>query len=113
MSQGRHHNTPTSTNRVTERPGEPQPDVADDADEAPTAPHLEVTEAFLSKIPVVILSREDLNAADLDNRDYFLISLMDAMTTIENLLDISGMPSEEALALLAGLERRGIISLAG
>ncbi|MGO9000281.1 MAG: hypothetical protein ACLQVI_43700 [Polyangiaceae bacterium] len=71
---------------------------------------MEVTAAFLAKTPRVVVAPEELNAADLDHRDYFLISLMDGVTTVENILDISGMPSGEALALLSGLERRGIIS---
>ena len=70
-----------------------------------------VTVALLSRVPRVILSREELNAADLDHRDYFLVSLLDSRTTIEELFDICGMPSEEALALLEGLARRGVISL--
>ena len=73
--------------------------------------HVEVTGAFLAQVPRVILSREELNAADLDHRDYFLISLMDGHTTVENVLDISGMPPEEALALLESLVRRGIIEV--
>jgi hypothetical protein len=35
------------------------------------------------------------------------------MTTVENLLDICGMPGEEALALLDGLVRRGLVGMPG
>jgi hypothetical protein len=77
----------------------------------PTVRPVMVTVALLSRVPRVILSREELNAADLDHRDYFLVSLLDSRTTIEELFDICGMPSEEALALLEGLARRGVISL--
>ena len=78
-----------------------------------TIPQIEVTAPFLSKVPTLVLSRHELNVADLDHRDYFLVSLMDSGTTIETLLDISGMPSEEALALLDSLVRRGIVKLEG
>jgi hypothetical protein len=80
---------------------------------ARTIPHIETTGAFLAKVPTLVLSREELNVADLDHRDYFLVSLMDGNTTVENVLDISGMPSEEALALLESLIRRGILKLEG
>jgi hypothetical protein len=78
---------------------------------AATVRHVEVTGAFLRRVPRVILAREEVNASDLDHRDYFLLSLLDDRTTIEELLDICGMPTEEALALLEGLARRGVISL--
>jgi hypothetical protein len=78
-----------------------------------TVPHIEVSGPFLSKVPTLALSREELNVSDLDPRDYFLVSLMDSDTTVETLLDISGMPSEEALALIESLVRRGIIKLEG
>jgi hypothetical protein len=78
---------------------------------APTVRHVAVTRAFLAKVPRVILAREELNVADLDHREYFLIALMDETTTVENLLDISGMMDDEALALLDSLARRGIIEV--
>ncbi len=78
---------------------------------ATTIRPMAATGDFLAKVPRVILSREELNAADLDHRDYFLVSLLDDRTTVEELLDICGMPAEEALALLDGLARRGVIAL--
>jgi hypothetical protein len=77
---------------------------------APTVRQVEATGSFLSKRPRVVLSPIELNTADLDHRDYFLVSLLDSNTTVEELLDICGMPSEEALALLEGLARRGVIA---
>jgi hypothetical protein len=80
---------------------------------APTARQVVVTRAFLKMVPRVTLAREELNVAELDHRDYFLVSLMDGRTTLEELLDICGMPSEEALALIEGLVRRGIVLVDG
>ena len=87
----------------------PEAEDEEGAHGAPTVRHLEVTAAFMKMVPRVTLSREELNAADLDHREYFLVTRMDGATTVEDLLDICGMPSEEALALVEGLLRRGII----
>jgi len=104
MSHGRRTQSPPASRRVTERPGEQEMHAT------PTAPPVEVTEAFRATTPRVVLAPEELNASDLDHRDYFVISLLDGITTVDNVLDICGMPSDEAIALLRGLERRGIIS---
>jgi hypothetical protein len=80
---------------------------------APTARRIAATAPFFARVPKVVLSRAELNAADLDHREYFLISMLDGATTVENLLDICGMPAEEALALLDGLMGRGIIVFEG
>jgi hypothetical protein len=37
--------------------------------------------------------------------------MLDGATTIESLIDVCGMPTEEAIALLDGLVRRGILEL--
>ena len=52
-----------------------------------------------------------MNVSELDHREYFLLSLLDGTTTVGDLLDICGMPSDEALALLEGLIRRGILGV--
>jgi hypothetical protein len=80
--------------------------------DAPTARQRVVTREFLATIPHLAIPPEELHAAELDHREYFLISLLDGRTSIETLIDICGMPSEEALALLDGLVRRGILGLA-
>lgn len=46
---------------------------------------------------------------DLDPRAAFLLSRVDGMTSVEDLLDVSGMPRIEALRLLALLTRRGVL----
>jgi hypothetical protein len=72
---------------------------------------LEVTGAYLAAHPKVLLSPEELNASELDHREYFLISLLDGATSVEQVLDICGLPSEEALALLDALVRSGIVGI--
>jgi hypothetical protein len=83
--------------------------VDDEVDGSPTARQIVVTTEFLATVPRLAIPPEELHASELDHREYFLISLLDGMTTIENLIDICGMPSEEALALLNGLVGRGIL----
>jgi hypothetical protein len=80
-------------------------------DDAPTARQRVVTKEFLAMVPRLAIPPEEVHASELDHREYFLISLLDGVTTVENLIDICGMPSEEALALLDGLVRRGILGL--
>ncbi len=102
---GRGHKTPSplARPRVPER--EPESEVHGVA----AAGQGDLAAAFLSLVPRIVLSRAELNASDLDHREYFLLSMMDGATTVETILDICGMPSEEALGLLESLERRGII----
>ena len=110
---GRGEKRPSPSARSGEGPGAPERDRAPAVEGAPTTPQIEVAGPFLARVPTIALSRAELNAADLDHREYFLVSLMDAFTTVEMLLDICGMPAEEALTLLESLEQRGIISLEG
>jgi hypothetical protein len=114
MSHGRHETRSSGVDRAARSADSTTEELEDDeleAHGAPTARKLEVSDSYLSKIPKILLSPQEVNAADLDHREYFLLSLLDGMTSIENLLDICGMPSEEALALFDGLVRRGIVGL--
>jgi hypothetical protein len=83
----------------------------DEGHGAPTARQVTLADSYLTKVPYVALTQEEVHVADLDPREYFLLSLLDPITTVETLLDICGMPAEEALALLDGLVRRGIICI--
>ncbi len=91
LDGGRRSWTSTSTwsSRTTEPHG------------APTVRHVAVTDSFLSRVPKLLLSREEMNVAELDHRDYFLViahGLHD--DDREPPRHLRGMPSEEALALL-------------
>jgi hypothetical protein len=95
-----------------------RPRAADDAGEddeerngVRTARQIVITGQFLAATPRLCLPPEELHAAELDHREYFLISMLDGATTIESLIDVCGMPTEEAIALLDGLVRRGILEL--
>jgi hypothetical protein len=67
--------------------------------------------ALLSRIPVVLVDPVRLRATKLDGRAGFLVSLIDGVMSVESLLDVSGMPTDETVALLEDLRRRGIIAL--
>jgi hypothetical protein len=65
----------------------------------------------LGRIPVLIVGAERLRATKLDARAGFLLALIDGITSVEGMLDLSGMPAEETLDVLEDLRRRGIIAL--
>ncbi len=48
---------------------------------------------------------------DLDSRSAFLLSRMDGSTSADDLLDVSGMPRNEALRLLARLVVTGVVTM--
>jgi hypothetical protein len=62
-------------------------------------------------VPCLAVTFEDLTSRALDHRQGFLVSLADGASTIETLLDLCGMPEEEALALFADLVAQGILAL--
>lgn len=67
--------------------------------------------ATLGRIPILLVGAERLLATRLDARAGFLVALIDGVTSVEALLDLSGMSPDETLDLLEDLRRRGIIAL--
>ncbi len=67
--------------------------------------------AFLNRIPMVLVDSERLLAMKLDGRAGFLVALIDGATSVEALLDLSGMSAQETIDLIEELRRRGIIAL--
>jgi hypothetical protein len=64
----------------------------------------------LDQVINVVLPPEELRWLNLDHRAGFLLSMVDGASTIEELLDISGMPRLDALRILATLrEQRAIL----
>jgi hypothetical protein len=51
------------------------------------------------------------HAARLDGRAGFILSLIDGATTVESLLDLSGMPIDETLGILEDLSLHGIVEM--
>jgi hypothetical protein len=75
----------------------------------PTVREVRVGRSVFARVPVVIVGAAELRDARLDGRAGFLLSLVDGSTSIEHLLDVSGMTSDEVLAVLEELRLRGIV----
>ncbi len=60
-------------------------------------------------VPRLAMSNEAIVALALDHRSGFVISLVDGSATVDDILDISGMPMLEALRILYELKNEGII----
>jgi hypothetical protein len=67
----------------------------------------------LAQIVRVALGGDEIRWLSLDHRAGFLLSLIDGDSSIETLLDISGMPRLEALRILYGLLDQRVIALEG
>ncbi len=65
----------------------------------------------LDRVPVVIMTDENIQWLALDHRAGFILSLMDGDTTLEELLDIAGMPHNDVLRVVGMLLDKGVISV--
>lgn len=65
----------------------------------------------LEAVPVVAVAREELRWLSIDHRAGFVLSLVDGVSTVEMVLDVSGMPRFDALRLLHELLQKRIISI--
>lgn len=65
----------------------------------------------LDKIPVLAVQRTNLRGLSLDHRSGFLLSMVDGMSSIEEIIDIAAMPPLEALRTLYNLVTQQIITL--
>lgn len=65
----------------------------------------------LDRVVEVVLSDSQLRWLGLDHRSGFLLSRIDGQSTVDELLDICGMPRLEGLKTLANLLERGAIRL--
>jgi len=65
----------------------------------------------LASVPVHAVGENEQRWLGLDHRAGFLLSRIDGLGTVEDLLDVCGMPRLEALKTLADLLERGAIRL--
>ncbi len=85
----------------------------DDNDDRPTLP---VPRALIgdgdrsSIVPVVVKSPGELRALPLDPRAGFVLTHIDGNTDLESLLDLTGLPEQETLAIVASLLSLGALS---
>lgn len=63
----------------------------------------------LDQIPIVAVPAEQLRWLTLDHRAGFLLSHVDGVSTLEEILDISGMPHLEAMRLIYELLQQKVI----
>ncbi|MCU0659021.1 MAG: hypothetical protein MUF64_28330 [Polyangiaceae bacterium] len=66
----------------------------------------------LSRVPRVILPPEQVRWLSLDHRAGFILSCVDGYSTIEEILDVSGMPELDTLRILHDLLLQKVISVA-
>jgi hypothetical protein len=64
----------------------------------------------LDRVPVVEVAREQLRWLSIDHRAGFVLSLVDGVSSLEMILDVSGMPSLDALRILYELHQQRIIA---
>lgn len=62
-------------------------------------------------IPRVLKSMGEVAKLPIDHRAGFLLSHFDGMQTLEEILDVCAMPTDEALALITSLQEMGVIEL--
>jgi hypothetical protein len=65
----------------------------------------------LDRVPVAIVPRADLKWLSLDHRAGFLLSLVDGESSIEEILDVAGMPALEVLRTLYTLVAQRVIEI--
>ena len=64
----------------------------------------------MDRIPVVMVPREQLRWLSIDHRAGFLLSHIDGVSSLEMILDVSGMPALDALRILYELSQQRVIS---
>ncbi|WP_146653422.1 hypothetical protein [Labilithrix luteola] len=62
-------------------------------------------------IPRLVRSRDELAAAPINHREGFLLAHVDGSTTVQGLIDVSGMTEDEVMAIVGRLRRLGIVQL--
>ncbi|MCL2824758.1 MAG: hypothetical protein FWD57_12265 [Polyangiaceae bacterium] len=65
----------------------------------------------LAGIPRRVVSTADVRSLAIDHRAGFVLSCIDGQSTVEEILDVSGMPQLDAVRILYTLIERGIIDV--
>jgi HD-GYP domain-containing protein (c-di-GMP phosphodiesterase class II) len=78
----------------------------------PAAPPSLGVKLDLDRVPKVLLAMSAIMKLPLDPRAGFLLSLMDGVSTLETIVDTSGLPREEVLHIVGELIRQGAVALA-
>jgi hypothetical protein len=67
----------------------------------------------LEKVPVLVTPLAQIDASSVDHRAGFVLSQVDGDTSLQAILDVSGMPPLEALRIVCELARRRVIAFRG
>jgi hypothetical protein len=62
------------------------------------------------RVPVVIVARTQMRWLSIDHRAGFILSLVDGVSSLEMVLDVSGMPRLDALRILHDLVQQHIVA---
>ena len=65
----------------------------------------------LERIPFVAVPREQLRWLSIDHRSGFVLSRVDGISSLEQILDVSGMPTLDALRILYELVQQRVIGV--
>jgi hypothetical protein len=65
----------------------------------------------LAQVPAVIVQRAQLRWLSIDHRAGFILSLIDGSSTLEMILDVSGMPKLDSMRILLELIAQRIVAL--
>jgi hypothetical protein len=65
----------------------------------------------LERVPVVVVPRTQMRWLTMDHRAGFILSLIDGSSSVEMILDVSGMPKLDALRILHDLVQQRIVAL--
>jgi hypothetical protein len=65
----------------------------------------------LDRVPIIIVPRTQMRWLSIDHRAGFILSLIDGTSSVEMILDVSGMPRLDALRILQELVQQRIVSL--
>ena len=90
---------------------------ADDSEDVPTAAPVEVAPPAallpedLAQTPRVLVPIDQISWREFDHRAGFFVSQVDGGTSYDDLIAISGMSRDEAVALLTKLIQRGVIGV--
>jgi hypothetical protein len=61
------------------------------------------------QIPRLLVHAPEITSLSLDHREAFLLSLIDGVSAVDEIVDMSGLPELDALRLLSHLSARGLV----
>jgi hypothetical protein len=64
----------------------------------------------LDRVPVVMVPRDQMRWLSIDHKAGFMLSLVDGVSSLEMIIDVSGMPELDTLRILSELLQQRIIS---